>query len=381
MMHCKIGRRDLYDLDKYHFTFLPMGDFDILQNDWLMLESKSSNYFFLSWAWIGTWIKTYSPDIRVLRAYYNGEMVAIAAFVLNAQRRHCFLHSRTLHLHQTGNAEKDQIWIEYNGILAKRNHVEGVTAASIRYLIEIADTWDELIIGAITEDEALVLEQEGNLMRHNLWEAPCYGIDLKTIRSRNKDYLSTLSRNTRYQIKRSIRLYQQNGKIIIETADNLNTAIKYLKEIGPLHIDRWGTSCDGSGFTNQNFTLFHENLIKNCWDSGIVDIFRIRVGNRVIAMFYNFIYKNRVYFYLSGLVSEMDSKLKPGLTGHSLCIQKYIDDGLDFYDFMGGSERYKKNLASKHQQLVKVTLQKRKLKFKLEMVGRKIKSKMHFYPK
>ncbi len=363
----------MHTVNDYQFTFLSLDDINVLQDDWLTLESESNSCFFLSWSWISTWIETYQPESKILRAYYNGEMVAIAALVLKQQTRYYFLNSRTLHVHQTGEPQKDQIWIEYNGVLAKEEHAQTVTAASIKYLFSIADAWDELIVGAITDHEASLLESAGNLMRHDLWEAPCYGVDLRAIRVKKTNYLSTLSRNTRYQIGRSIKLYQQNGKLTIETADSKTKALEYFNEIGPLHIERWGAGVGESGFVNPYFTLFHQTLIKKCWDSGAVELIRVKAGNKVIARFYNFIYRNRVYFYLSGLVSESDSKLKPGLSGHALCIQKYLDDGYDFYDFMGGGERYKSNLAIQHQHLVKVTLQKRILKFKLERLGRRFK--------
>jgi CelD/BcsL family acetyltransferase involved in cellulose biosynthesis len=359
---------------EYSFTLSPLEDIHLLEKDWIELESKSNCHFFLSWLWISTWIETYQPVLKIIRAYYEDEIVAIAALVLNKQRRHWLLNSRTLHLNQTGNPEKDQIWIEYNGFLAKEGHIKNVTTSGIKFLVDSLDSWDEIIIGAITDQQATMLEHGGNLMRYDLWHAPCYGVDLNAIRFKNSNYLSTLSRNTRYQIQRSIKLYEQSGSLTIETADCENSAIQYFNEIGPLHIARWGYGYGESGYTNPHFKLFHRNLIRKCWDRGAVDLLRIKIAEKTIARFYNFIYRKRVYFYLSGLVSEDNGKLKPGLTGHSLCIQKYINEGQDFYDFMGGSERYKKNLANKHQELVKVTLQKRKFKFLLERTARKIKN-------
>lgn len=363
--------------DKYQFTFLPLKKISELQLDWQTLESKTQCNFFLSWAWISTWIESYEPEVKVLRAYLNGELIAVAAFVYKSERRHIILSSRVVYLNQTGDSQKDQIWIEYNGILALEEHKQAVSKASIRYLFETPDSWDEIIVGAIADCEASLLEQGSNLMRHDLWEAPCYGIDLKNIRENNGDYLSTLSRNTRYQIRRSIKLYSKRGEIIIESADSKEAALKYFQEIGPAHMVRWGSNIGESGFANPHFMLFHEKLIEKCWENGSIELLRIKAGERVIAWFYNFIYRNRVYFYLSGLLSENESKLKPGLTGHSLCIQRYLENGFDFYDFMGGTERYKESLAEKHNHLVKMTLQKRKIKFLLERVGRKIKRKIY----
>ena len=116
----------------YQFTLLPLDDIDKLQKDWVKVESESENSFFLSWLWIGTWIETFRPILKVLRVYSGSELVAIAAFTLNKQKRYRCLNSRTLHLHQTGDSDKDQIWIEYNGILAKAEHQEAATTSYLR---------------------------------------------------------------------------------------------------------------------------------------------------------------------------------------------------------------------------------------------------------
>jgi len=358
----------------YQFTFLPLEDIDVLKKEWSIIEGQSDIEFFLSWTWISTWIETYRPNINILRAFFDTELVAIAALVFRKEHRYYILRSKTLHVHQTGDPEQDQIWIEYNGILAKQEHKEEVTKSSIAYLGLISEMWDELIVGAITDSEASLLENAGDLMRHDLWEAPCYGVDLKTIRESQKSYLQTLSRNTRYQIKRSIKKYQNNGEIQILSAERKAEALQSFDDIGPLHVARWGAGFGESGFANLNFTKFHRSLISTAWDKGQVDLISVRANGKIIARFYNFIYRNRVYFYLSGLALEQDNQLKPGLTGHALCIQRYIDAGYDFYDFMGGGERYKSSLAHKHQHLVKIALQKKKIKFKLEKLGRGIKN-------
>jgi hypothetical protein len=359
--------------NEYDFTFLPLEDITTLSHQWLLIEQQSNCHFFLSWTWIRTWIETYRPNLKILRAYYKGEIVAVAGFVFMTEWRYHFLRSCTLHVHQTGVPDKDQIWIEYNGILAKKGHENAVIKASINFLINISDTWDELVVGAITDDQASLIERSGKLMRHDLWGAPCYGVDLKMIRDSNKDYLTTLSRNTRYQIKRSIRKYQTLGCITIESSNSKINALNNFSKIAPLHIERWGYGVNKSGFTNPHFLSFHHNLIKNAWDKGCIDIVNVLINERSIASFYNYLYRNRVYFYLSGLVEEQDAKLKPGLTGHALCIQKYMDNGYDYYDFMGGGERYKSSLAVQHHYLVKTRLQKKKIKFKIEKLGRSMK--------
>ncbi len=44
-----------------------------------------------------------------------------------------------------------------------------------------------------------------------------------------------------------------------------------------------------------------------------------------------------------------------------MMIQDYIERGQDFYDFMGGEDRYKKSLGREHGSIVKMVLQRPRL--------------------
>ena len=88
---------------------------------------------------------------------------------------------------------------------------------------------------------------------------------------------------------------------------------------------------------------------------------------------YNFVYQGCVYFYLSALIQEQDSNLKPGLLLHSYAIEHYLQSGQNFYDFMGGDSQYKRSLGRQHSNLKTVYLQRQRGKLKFEQGLRKIK--------
>ena len=98
-------------------------------------------------------------------------------------------------------------------------------------------------------------------------------------------------------------------------------------------------------------------------------------GDKEIASFYNLTYNQVVYFYLGGMEIEPDNRLKPGLLGHSLCIEDYRHHGFRYYDFMGGDERYKSTLGRLHRHLVQISLQRARFKLKLEDVARRARNR------
>jgi CelD/BcsL family acetyltransferase involved in cellulose biosynthesis len=58
--------------------------------------------------------------------------------------------------------------------------------------------------------------------------------------------------------------------------------------------------------------------------------------------------------------------LKPGLVAHVEAIKHNTAAGHKTYDFLGGDSRYKMSLATHHNRLIWIRLQKPLLKFRIE---------------
>lgn len=354
----------------------PVADLERLEALWRDLEGRASPTVFLSWQWLGHWLAVYEPQAQVLEVTQGDRVVGLGIVVQTEERRHGVLRSNCLRLHQTGHRQQDQIWIEYNGFLAEQGMEASVAAACLQHLCNDMPQWDEFIVGAIDAEEARHYAELTGLFAHLRWEAPCYGVDLDALRRSGQHYLDTLTRNTRYQINRSHRLYEAWGAVELVRPDSAEEAVAIFDSIGPLHLNRWGAGPDQSGYANPDFVRFHRSLIQDQWASGGVDLVSVKAGDDMIASFYNLLYDQKVYFYLGGMKTEPDNRYKPGLLGHSLCIEDYRHHGLHYYDFMGGDERYKTQLGSLHKQLVQVSLQRDRFKLKLEDVMRKARNRL-----
>jgi len=354
----------------------PVADLERLEALWRDLEGRASPTIFLSWQWLGHWLAVYEPQAQVLEVTEGDRVVGLGIVVQTEERRHGVLRSNCLRLHQTGHRQQDQIWIEYNGFLAEQGMEASVAAACLQHLCNDMPQWDEFIVGAIDAEEARHYAELTGLFAHLRWEAPCYGVDLDALRGSGQHYLDTLTRNTRYQINRSHRLYEAWGAVELVRPDSAEEAVAIFDSIGPLHLNRWGAGPDQSGYANPDFVRFHRSLIQDQWASGGVDLVSVKAGDDMIASFYNLLYDQKVYFYLGGMKTEPDNRYKPGLLGHSLCIEDYRHHGFHYYDFMGGDERYKTQLGSLHKQLVQVSLQRDRFKLKLEDVMRKARNRL-----
>lgn len=358
------------------FEIEPLNSIDALETEWRSVELHADNHVFLSWFWISNWLGVYHPEVKVLRAFAGNKLVGIALITVSAEKRHGFIRARTLRLHQTGIPEEDQIWIEHNAVLVHGSYQDQVDKQWLKFLVEEFPDWDEINLASVSDSRIATMEKSCSLLRSNIWSVPCYGVDLQSLRDRGQTYLQSLSRNTRYQINRSLRLFSSCDFPSIAQASTAEQALEFFSEAGKLHQQRWGVGRGQSGFANPEFVDFHERFISEGIESGSVELIKIEYTPDLKCYFYNFIYRGRVYFYLSGIPEVTDSRLKPGLAGHALCIENYLDRGFKYYDFMGGNERYKSNLGTLYDTITTARLQKRKTKFYLENQARKIKSRI-----
>ena len=115
----------------------------------------------------------------------------------------------------------------------------------------------------------------------------------------------TKLKNTRYQVRRSIRLYEKKyGALKLSQPKNKEEALEFFLEAGKLHVQRW----EDSGFKNKEFIQFHKNLILDSFEDNTINLLKLTANKETIAIMYYHLIAGTVYFYLHGLNYEDDKK-------------------------------------------------------------------------
>lgn len=354
-----------YDID------ITTAVYDEVANLWQRLESNTPTHIFLSWLWVGVWLKTYQPKVELLVVRYDGEVVALALLTRREVLRHGLFRSKILRFGRIGDQQQDQIWPEYGGVLLAKEHRDTVPAAIIQHLLSDSE-WDEIELAAAPEYYIAGFHNTA-LKNIETWSAPAFGVDLRQLQRQGKNYLQSLSRNTRYQINRCKKRYAEEAALRFEVLKTPAEIEVVWPIMADLHRERWQHTPEKSGFSNACFVDFHTALLAPGCANGVVEFSVLHVGDRFLGGLYNFVYRGCVYFYLSCLVRERDAVLKPGLLLHSYAIEHYLQSGCEFYDFMGGDSQYKRSLGSKHCDLKTVYLQRERGILKIEQGLKQIK--------
>jgi len=339
---------------------------------WQALEKKSNNSVFLSWDWIESWLNLVKDRLFVVECYQGSKTVGLAFFVEKTRKVFGLFPIKQWHLHRTGHQQQDQIWIEYNDFLLAKDIEDNARLSMIEALSKFDHSLKEIVIG-LSSEKVLNCFKFNSFISDKLIQSSGYEVVLSDIK---KSYLQdVLSKNTRSQINRSNKLLSQLGNLEFNIFTEKNEINLLYKAIAKVHIERWSNTKEGSGFSNETFIAFHNQLVGN---ANVVEVAVLSLNNKAIGYLVNFIYKKKVYFYLSALTKFDNNKIKVGLTLHEKAIDYYAKQGMTSYDFLGGEARYKQSLSNKCYELLMVRFYKNSWLLIIENYLKEIKAILKF---
>jgi CelD/BcsL family acetyltransferase involved in cellulose biosynthesis len=320
-----------------------------LRRQWCDLEACSDGSFFTSWLWIGSWIESHSADsagrpLRLLTVEQAGRIVALA---IVGEGKPGVLRRSPFLLHESGSAADSARFIEYNDILVHRAAPADTRAQVFAFLGHMARS---IRISGATPTVHEALGQSGLMVQIDRRRA-CPWVPLDRLAPDLEAYLATLGRNTRQQIRRSIRLVESSGPIALKRASSVIEARQWFAELKRLHVARWQKRDGTAGaFAWKGFEPFALALIE-AGAAGSVDVLNVTAGSTVVGVLLNFVHRGHVYAYQNGFTYSDDSRLKPGLVSHALAVAHYRQQGCSAYHFMAGDGRYKTSLGRETEEL------------------------------
>jgi CelD/BcsL family acetyltransferase involved in cellulose biosynthesis len=313
-------------------TLAAFPDFGKLAEEWRALEERARAFsFFQSWTWLGCLAAERFAEPVLVRATRQGKTVGLALF----NRR-----GNTLYLAESGDRDRDSIYIEHNAPL-----VEQGAPPELQQRI-LAAAWSvpgirRLVLSGVPH--ALPAAAGGIPLRLRTQPAPF--VDLEAIRG--SDFLTTRSRNTRAQLRRSLRHFEALGPMSLSRPGSDAETLAWLAEMIRLHADAWQSRGKPGAFAGSFMRRFHEALAREARGRGELDLLRIDAGGQVLGFLYNFRHGGTVYAYQSGFRQFPGTpQARPGVVGHALAIEEALAAGLTRYDFLAGDARYKRSLAT-----------------------------------
>jgi CelD/BcsL family acetyltransferase involved in cellulose biosynthesis len=154
-----------------------------------------------------------------------------------------------------------------------------------------------------------------------------------------EDLRNLTSTHFRKKLRYYRRSLEREGQVRVDTptAETLDSFMDALYE---LHAARWKQRGLPGMLADSVDQSFHREVARGMLAAGALRMYAIRVGERIVAIFYGFGHHDTVYYYLSGYDPSME-KLSVGTILVAHAIEQAVRDGAKTFDFLRGAEDYK----------------------------------------
>ncbi len=354
-----------------------MDDLGALERAWRALEAQAPRSFFLTWRWARTLIGfSPRPLLAATMRARSGEIVGLGLLCPSVETRHGVLRIRQLRLNEAGGDARTMVPAEYNTFLSAPGHdAANWRALAVALQARDAPPWDEVLVTNATMDAVAAGALVG--APHCRAENISARVDLKALREQGvadlDGYLAALGKNTRSQIKRSIKLYEAEGPLELRRAQSLNEARDLFAKLAELHEQKWRARGGGGLLSTAHYHQFHLMMMADRFEDGAVELIHVTAGGQTVGILHNFVDDREALYNLGGFPAAPDNRHKPGLVTHALAVADHLAAGRDVYDFMAGGDRYKLNLGVRGPDMVSVAFQRQTLALRAEQFGRKVK--------
>jgi CelD/BcsL family acetyltransferase involved in cellulose biosynthesis len=159
-----------------------------------------------------------------------------------------------------------------------------------------------------------------------------------------------LSAKKRGQNRRRRRNLERLGPVTVEVARSQERLAAALEDAFRLHALRWDGRPDGSDFATPTGMRFHREAIRALAEVDVPRIVTLRVGGRAVAFHYYFALERRMYVHRMAFDPAL-ARFSPGWLNTLDAIEAAAAEGATRVEFLGGAERYKRELCDRFEPL------------------------------
>lgn len=324
-------------------------EFASLRQSWNTLAREVP---FRGWEWQHAWWRHYgaSRELFLLAAEENGTLAGIVPLFLEQSA------ARGRVLRMLGSGE---VCSDYQSVLTTPQNEEAVTAAVARWLTAAGpisaseNAWDLLELSGIESTDCAVaqlvahLAEEGCVV-HRRPGPNCWRIELPLTWD---EYVASLSKSHRKQVRRGERKLETPGHAVLHTASNdieLNRGLAILVD---LHQRRRQSLGEPGCFACQRFSDFvrevsaglipnGRNATEGVPHSARVELHWLELEGRPAAAELHLVAGGIAYAYQAGIEPDLLDE-EPGRLMNIAVLRRAIERGLSGFDFLRGDEPYK----------------------------------------
>lgn len=335
-----------------------------ISSDWDELVSDSSASVFQTFGWQSSWWKHFASNGRnnLLVIVFSEEekVIGIAPFFIQVRMALGSVVYRQLKLLGSGlKSEKSRILSmetegpgDYLDVIARNGYEDTAGGMVADFLSSNRHHWDEIELQNVPETGVLIKHVLPRLRdSHFAIKSTVSDVCPRVVLHGSwEDTLTSMSTRARRSFRRAQRSYLENNEFTVEETGTFGTLDEALDELTRLHQKHWNSAGYPGLFSDSRFNLLYRELAKVLYHKGQLWLTVLRHGQKAIAARLCFVYKDRVYDYLSGVDLSAGNDERTGYSGAGTALlastmKRAGDSGYRFFDLLRGDEGYKSDLT------------------------------------
>ena len=197
--------------------------------------------------------------------------------------------------------------------------------------------WQECYLPDLPPDSALTRAAAPSGLAEIRQSGPCCPV--LALPPDPADLATVVPRKTLRDVRQAHARAETVGSVAIDTAD-LATIDLALDDLFRRHEERWHQRGEAGVLADPAVRAFHRDAARAFCDSGILRLYRLRIGDTVAGVYYGFQHRGNAYAYLGGFDPEM-TRLSPGAQLLDHAIRTALAEGVREFHFLRGGENYK----------------------------------------
>lgn len=319
------------------------------RREWILLAGETP---FRRLGWLGSWLAAYGDEAGrkpyVLACERDGVTIGLLPCVLERD----LVRGRTLRFLGSGI-----VCTDYLSILCQPENEEIVVEAladdlSYRAAGTATDRFDAIELdGFAHDDSSLTLFAERLRERgFQIDEKPIERSWRLALPETWEDYLATLSKSHRKQIRRLTRDWLETGRCVLHQVTDETSLVAGLHILCDLHDRRRGALGHVGRFADPRFKRFIEAAARAALAENRLGLYWLELAGVPVAAEIHFRSDRVSYAYQSGLDPEA-LDCEPGRLITIALLQKFIEERLEGVDFLRGDEPYKAHFRAEPREL------------------------------
>ncbi len=321
--------------------------FSLLEEGWKALFQQHGGWnLFLSWHWFSSWWRHLgaNKELQLLTLVDDGRLAGVVPLMVErdgaGRRRLALIGSdRTT---------------DYADMLVDPAFDGPMVDALARFIVDGMGRWDYAEFISLREQSPILsgLREAVTSLGLSSRVEPANVCPVATLAPSWDQFLATLGKTHRHELRRKIRRSQSDGPVthhVLKTPEEVEGA---LESFFRLHRASRPEKAD---FLDDETVAFFRSIALSFAEEGWMRLSLMKIDGHDVASTFAFTRGDRVLLYNSGLDPEY-RHLSVGIALHAADIQEAIGEGAQLYDFLRGNEPYKYDLGGRDTPIYTLTL-------------------------